>query len=45
VVQSPAILPGSEALEEDDSVVFIGRGFTANDLRRSLRYFATAVPS
>jgi G3E family GTPase len=42
VVQSPEILPESKASrrEEDNSVVFIGRGFSSEDLRRSLRYFA-----
>jgi len=41
-VQQPEILPetGEEAGLDDNSVVFIGRGFTAEDLRRSLRYFA-----
>jgi G3E family GTPase len=41
VVQSPEILPDSKASghAEDNSVVFIGRGFSTEDLRRSLRYF------
>jgi G3E family GTPase len=43
MVQSPAILAESDEREGDDSVVFVGRGFTTNDLRRSLHYFATAV--
>jgi G3E family GTPase len=43
MVQSPAILAESDEREGDDSVVFVGRGFTTNDLRRSLHYFATAA--
>jgi G3E family GTPase len=42
-VQSPEILPDEEAGGEDNAMVFIGRGFTASDLRRSLRYFAGAT--
>jgi G3E family GTPase len=42
-VQSPEILPDDEAAGEDNAMVFIGRGFTAHDLRRSLRYFAGAA--
>ena len=47
VVQSPEILPGdmqgtmSFTGPQDNSVVFIGRGFAANDLSRSLRRFAS----
>ncbi len=42
VVQNPEILPeGFEAgATEDDTVAFIGRGFTEEDLRRSLDLFA-----
>jgi G3E family GTPase len=45
VVQSPEILPESKASGrgEDNSVVFIGRGFSAKDLRQSLHYFAGAA--
>ncbi|WP_034658191.1 GTP-binding protein [Chelativorans sp. J32] len=41
VVQQPEILPDGddEAEREDNSVAFIGRGFAAEDLRRSLRLF------
>jgi hypothetical protein len=42
IVQSPEILPLEEDRPsgEDDSVIFIGRGFSAENLSRSLRYFA-----
>ncbi|MBV9286803.1 MAG: GTP-binding protein, partial [Hyphomicrobiales bacterium] len=41
VVQSPEILPDqSEAA--DNAMVVIGRGYRAEDLRRSLQYFAAA---
>lgn len=42
IVQSPEILPQEPdgAIGEDNSVVFIGRGFSAENLSRSLRYFA-----
>jgi len=42
IVQQPEILPEAdeEAERDDNSVVFIGRGFAAEDLRRSLRFFA-----
>jgi G3E family GTPase len=39
VVQSPEILP--EGAGEDGTLVFIGRGFTAQDLARSLHRFAS----
>ena len=45
-VQSPEILPergearAAGDAHEDDAVVVIGRGYRAEDLRRSLRYFA-----
>ena len=41
-VQAPEILPEQDGVEarEDDTVVVIGRGYRAEDLRRSLRYFA-----
>jgi G3E family GTPase len=43
-VQSPEILPEAEdgAEREDNAVVVIGRGYRAEDLRRSLAYFAGA---
>ena len=42
IVQSPEILPDQEGrpLGEDNSVIFIGRGFSSEDLSRSLRHFA-----
>jgi len=42
IVQQPEILPEADedAERNDNSVVFIGRGFAAEDLRRSLRFFA-----
>ena len=44
VVQSPEVLPEQalDAAPKDDSVVVIGRGYRAEDLRRSLRSFARA---
>ncbi|MDP1731411.1 MAG: GTP-binding protein [Devosia sp.] len=42
IVQSPEILPdqNNDAGREDDTIIVIGRGYRADDLRRSLRYFA-----
>lgn len=40
VVQSPEILPDAPSLGNDDSLVFIGRGFRATQLDKSLRHFA-----
>ena len=42
IVQSPEILPdeAERHVGEDNSLVFIGRGFRAEDLSRSLRHFA-----
>jgi G3E family GTPase len=42
IVQSPEILPLEEDRPsgEDNNVIFIGRGFSAENLSRSLRYFA-----
>lgn len=44
VVQSPEILPeqGPEGGREDGTIVVIGRGYTANELARSLRRFTLA---
>ncbi len=44
VVQSPEVLPelAPDVASKDDSVVVIGRGYRAEDLLRSLRYFASA---
>jgi G3E family GTPase len=41
-VQSPEILPAQDGRSdrEDDVIVVIGRGYVANDLIRSLQYFA-----
>lgn len=39
VVQSPEILPDSTDFGEDGKIVFIGRGFRAGDLQRSLDHF------
>jgi G3E family GTPase len=43
VVQSPEILPEA-AGGDDNSIVVIGRGFSLDDLSRSLRYFAGLAP-
>jgi G3E family GTPase len=40
VVQSPEILPDQDEARDDNMVVVIGRGYRADDLRRSLRHFA-----
>ena len=42
IVQSPEVLPDEDGrpVGEDNSLVFIGRGFRAEDLSRSLRHFA-----
>lgn len=42
IVQSPEILPFEEGqpVAEDNNLVFIGRGFSAENLSRSLRHFA-----
>jgi G3E family GTPase len=42
IVQSPEILPEQDVADgrEDDTIVVIGRGYRAEDLRRSLRHFA-----
>jgi G3E family GTPase len=45
IVQSPEILPDATGIGEDNSVVFIGRGFTAGNLQRSLRYFTGIAAS
>ena len=44
IVQSPEILPeqAGDPEREDNTIVVIGRGFEADDLRRSLRHFANA---
>jgi len=43
VVQSPEILPHDlDNTDDDNAIVFIGRGFEATDLAKSLRYFATS---
>jgi len=44
IVQSPEILPEQEndPDREDNAIVVIGRGYRAEDLRRSLRHFARA---
>lgn len=41
IVQSPEILP-EQREREDNIIVVIGRGYKAEDLRRSLKYFAGA---
>jgi G3E family GTPase len=41
IVQSPEILP-EQGEREDNIIVVIGRGYKAEDLRRSLKYFAGA---
>ena len=40
VVQSPEILPEQSDGREDDTIVVLGRGYGAEDLRRSLAHFA-----
>ncbi len=40
VVQSPEILPEQGESRDDGTIVFIGRGFRPEDLRKSLRRFA-----
>ena len=40
IVQSPEILPDDRPLGDDNGLVFIGRGFGADQLARSLRHFA-----
>lgn len=40
VVQSPEILPDQGEGRDDGAIVFIGRGFRPEDLRKSLRRFA-----
>jgi hypothetical protein len=42
IVQSPEILPNEDGrpIGEDNSLIFIGRGFSAENLSRSLRHFA-----
>ncbi len=40
VVQSPEILPQQENQSEDGTIVFIGRGFRPEDLKKSLQRFA-----
>jgi len=42
IVQSPEILPEQEDEREDNTIVVIGRGYRAEDLRRSLDHFAGA---
>jgi G3E family GTPase len=42
IVQSPEILPEPEDERADNTIVVIGRGYRAEDLRRSLAYFAGA---
>lgn len=45
IVQSPEILPdqaGDQTPRQDGTIVIIGRGYRADDLRRSLRHFASA---
>ena len=47
VVQSPEILPEQDLTSEreDDTIVVIGRGYRAEDLRRSLEYFSRSGQS
>ncbi len=47
IVPSPEILPESDDADgrEDNAVVVIGRGYEAQDLSRSLRYFASGSPA
>lgn len=40
IVQSPEILPEQDEVREDNMIVVIGRGYTPDRLRRSLKYFA-----
>ncbi len=40
IVQSPEILPEQGDSREDNMIVFIGRGYTQDQLTRSLTYFA-----
>ena len=40
IVQSPEILPDDRTPGDDNSLVFIGRGFGTDQLARSLRHFA-----
>jgi G3E family GTPase len=40
IVQSPEMLPDDRPLGDDNSLVFIGRGFGADQLAKSLRHFA-----
>ncbi|MCB1379185.1 MAG: GTP-binding protein [Alphaproteobacteria bacterium] len=40
IVQSPEILPEQGDTREDNMIVVIGRGYTSDQLRRSLKYFA-----
>ncbi len=40
VVQSPEILPEQNDMREDNMIVVIGRGFTPEQLKRSLKHFA-----
>jgi G3E family GTPase len=40
VVQSPEILPEQDEAREDDMIAVIGRGYRAEDLKRSLAHFA-----
>jgi len=40
IVQSPEILPEQGDTREDNMIVVIGRGYTPDQLNRSLRYFA-----
>lgn len=44
VVQSPEVLPeqSEDGSRQDNQIVVIGRGYRADDLRRSLEYFARA---
>jgi G3E family GTPase len=43
VVQSPEILPAQGEAREDNTIVVIGRGYDADDLKRSLHRFAGAT--
>ncbi|MFC5566574.1 GTP-binding protein [Rubellimicrobium aerolatum] len=42
-VQTPEILPEQPEARDDGTVVFIGRGYSPDDLRRSLRRFTGAT--